>query len=167
LDDLVHQGKARYLGCSNLAAWQVVEALWTSWHHGLKAFVSCQDEYSLLVRGIERDRLPVAQAYRVGVLPFFPLASGLLTGKYRRDAEPPQGTRLKNTPYLANLYMTPLNWTRVEGLTAFCQARGRWLKAPEGTILASNEPESGECCLVVRVEAAPTYKCPMLRVEPM
>jgi aryl-alcohol dehydrogenase-like predicted oxidoreductase len=127
LDDLVHQGKVRYVGCSNLPAWQAVEALWTSRHHGLNTFVSCQEEYSLLVRGIERDRLPVAQAYGLGVLPYFPLANGMLAGKYRRDSEPPQGTRLKNTPYLANLYMTPVNWARVEKLTAFCQAHGRTL----------------------------------------
>ena len=127
LDDLVHQGKVRYIGCSNLPAWQLVEALWTSRHHGLIAFVSCQEEYSLLVRRIERDRLPVAEAYGLGILPYFPLANGMLTGKYRRGAEPPQGTRLKNTPYLANLYMTPANWTQVENLTDFCQERGRAL----------------------------------------
>jgi aryl-alcohol dehydrogenase-like predicted oxidoreductase len=127
LDDLVHQGKVRYLGCSNLPAWQVVEAVWTSQHHGLGALVSCQEEYSLLVRRIERDHVPVAQAYGLGILPYFPLANGMLTGKYRRGAEPPHGTRLKNTPYLANLYMTSANWDRVEKLTAFCQEQGRSL----------------------------------------
>ena len=123
LEDLVRHGKVRYIGCSNLSAWQVVEAVWTSRCGHLVPFVSCQQEYSLLARGIERDTLPAAQAYGLGILPYFPLANGLLTGKYRRDAAPPDGTRLKNTSYLANLYMTPTNWTRVERLTAFCRER--------------------------------------------
>ena len=82
LDDLVHQGKVRYIGCSNMVAWQVVDAAWTARHLNLNGFVSCQDEYSLLVRGIERELLPAMQAHRLGLLPYFPLASGLLTGKY-------------------------------------------------------------------------------------
>jgi aryl-alcohol dehydrogenase-like predicted oxidoreductase len=105
LDDLVRSGKVRYVGCSNYAAWQVVEAQWTAKHCGLNAFVSCQDEYSLLVRDIDRDRLPVMQQYGLGLLPFFPLASGLLTGKYKRGAMP-AGTRLANTERLANRYIT-------------------------------------------------------------
>ncbi|MGH9438953.1 MAG: aldo/keto reductase, partial [Terriglobia bacterium] len=84
LDDLVHQGKVRYTGCSNLAAWQVVEAQWTAQHLGLNTFASCQDEYSLLARDLERERMPAIRAYGLGLLPYYPLASGLLTGKYRR-----------------------------------------------------------------------------------
>src|SRR5476649_771564 len=83
LDDLVRQGKVRYIGCSNFPAWQVVAAHWTSRHLGLDAFVSCQDEYSLLVRDVERESVPAMTEYGLGLLPFFPLASGLLTGKYR------------------------------------------------------------------------------------
>jgi aryl-alcohol dehydrogenase-like predicted oxidoreductase len=127
LDDLVRQGKVRYIGCSNLPPWQVVEALWTARSLGLASFASIQEEYSLLARGIERERLPVAEAYGLGVLPYFPLANGLLTGKYRRHTAPPDGTRLRNTPYLANLYMTPRNWTRVEQLDAFGKERGHTL----------------------------------------
>ena len=123
LDDLVRQGKVRYIGYSNLPAWQVVEALWTARSLGLNPFVSCQEEYSLLARGIERERLPVAEAYGLGVLPYFPLANGLLTGKYRRDAASPERTR----QYLADLYMTPVNWTRVEQLSVFCRERGHAL----------------------------------------
>src|SRR5215469_11455033 len=77
LDDLVRAGKVRYLGCSNLTAWQVVEAAWTARHGNLHPFVACQDEYSLLVRGIERELIPAIQAYDLGLLPYFPLASGL------------------------------------------------------------------------------------------
>ncbi len=81
LDDLIHQGKVRYIGCSNLPAWQMVEAQWIAREGGLNPFISAQDEYSLLVRQIEAEKLPAAQAYGMGVLPYFPLASGLLTGK--------------------------------------------------------------------------------------
>jgi len=77
LDDLVRQGKVRYVGCSNFPAWQVVEAHWTARSMSLNGFVSCQDEYSLLSRGIERDLLPAMRAYGLGLLPYFPLASGL------------------------------------------------------------------------------------------
>jgi aryl-alcohol dehydrogenase-like predicted oxidoreductase len=127
LDDLVHQGKVRYIGCSNLPAWQVVEAQWTSRTLGLNAFVSCQDEYSLLVRDIERELVPAAQAYGLGVIPYFPLASGLLTGKYKHNAPLPEGTRLANTQRLASRYMTERNWRKVERLTAFCETRNRSL----------------------------------------
>src|SRR6202795_4675823 len=93
LDDLVRQGKVRYLGCSNLPAWQVVEAQWISRQLGIHAFASCQDEYSLLVRNIEKELLPAMQAYGLGLLPYFPLASGMLTGKYKRNAAVPEGSR--------------------------------------------------------------------------
>ncbi|HSB78343.1 MAG TPA: aldo/keto reductase, partial [Candidatus Methylomirabilis sp.] len=80
LEDLIRQGKVRYIGCSNLPAWQVVEALWTARLLGINAFVSCQDEYSLVVRDPDRELLPTMEAYGLGLLPYFPLASGLLTG---------------------------------------------------------------------------------------
>jgi aryl-alcohol dehydrogenase-like predicted oxidoreductase len=124
LDDLVHQGKVRYIGCSNLPAWQVVEAQWTSQHLGLNAFVSCQDEYSLLVREPDRDLLPAMKTYGLGLLPFFPLASGLLTGKYKRNAALPAGTRLAMMQPLANRYANEKNWPIVEGLEAFALSRG-------------------------------------------
>jgi aryl-alcohol dehydrogenase-like predicted oxidoreductase len=124
LDDLVRQGKVRYIGCSNFVAWQVVEAQWTAKHHGLDAFVSCQDEYSLVVRGIETDLLPAMQSYGMGLLPYFPLASGLLTGKYKRNAPMPQGTRLAGAKALADRYLTERNWSITEKLGDFCAARG-------------------------------------------
>jgi aryl-alcohol dehydrogenase-like predicted oxidoreductase len=125
LDDLVRQGKVRYIGCSNLPAWQVVEAQWTAKHHNLNAFVSCQDEYSLVVRDIEKDLVPAMQAYDLGLLPFFPLVSGLLTGKYKRNAPLPEGTRLANTQRLADRYISEANWGIVEKLSAFAASRGR------------------------------------------
>lgn len=127
LEDLIRQGKVRYIGCSNLPAWQVVEALWTSRHLGFNAFVTCQDEYSLLVRDPERELLPAMQAHGLGLLPYFPLACGLLSGKYKRNTPLPEGARLTNTQRLADRYLTEANWQVVERLEDFCATRGRSL----------------------------------------
>jgi aryl-alcohol dehydrogenase-like predicted oxidoreductase len=123
LDDLVRQGKVRYVGCSNLRAWQVVEAQWTAKHLGLNAFIACQDEYSLLVRDIEHDLVPAIEAYDLGLLPYFPLASGLLTGKYKRNQTMPQGSRLALVKRLADRYLTESHWQAVERLQDFCDKR--------------------------------------------
>jgi aryl-alcohol dehydrogenase-like predicted oxidoreductase len=125
LDDLVRQGKVRSIGCSNLSAQQVVEAQDTARQHGLAAFVSCQDEYSLLVRDIERELIPAAKAHGMGLLPYFPLASGLLTGKYRRDAPLPPGSRLSKNPRHAEEFGTTRNWRLVAELEALAARRGR------------------------------------------
>lgn len=126
LDDLVRQGKVRYIGCSNFAAWQMVEAQWAARQRGLEPFISCQDEYSLLVRGIEREMLPAMTAYGLGLLPFFPLASGLLTGKYKRGAMPADA-RLGRDERRAARYVSEANWQKLERLEGFCGARGRSL----------------------------------------
>jgi aryl-alcohol dehydrogenase-like predicted oxidoreductase len=127
LDDLVRQGKARYVGCSNLPAWQVVEAIWTAKQLGLNAFIACQNEYSLMVRAPEPELVPAMQRCGLGLLPFFPLASGLLTGKYRRNAQFPKGTRLANETRLADRFLTEANWAKAERLMDFCERRGRSL----------------------------------------
>jgi aryl-alcohol dehydrogenase-like predicted oxidoreductase len=127
LDDLIRQGKVRYIGCSNLAAWQVVEAQWTAEARNLNAFASCQDEYSLVVRDIERELVPAIEAYRMGLLPFFPLASGLLTGKYQRGSEPPVGSRLAATSALAERLLTERNFEKVEKLERFAEEHGHTL----------------------------------------
>src|SRR5262249_29467129 len=95
--------------------------------HGLAAFVSCQDEYSLLVRDIERELLPAVQARGLGILPYFPLASGLLTGKYRPGAAPPPGTRLAQNPRHAQEFISERNWRIVAELEGFGASRGRSL----------------------------------------
>ncbi len=127
LDDLIRQGKARYVGCSNLPAWQVVEALWTARHAGLDRFVCCQDEYSLVAREPERELIPMMERYGLGLLPYFPLASGLLTGKYQRNASMPARARLTETKRLADRYLIEPNWRIVERLEDFCARRGRTL----------------------------------------
>src|ERR1700755_1035766 len=107
LDDLVRQGKVRYIGNSNFPAWPIAEAEMMARQMNVSRFVSCQDEYSLVVRGIERDLLPAATKYNLGLLPFFPLASGLLTGKYKRGAAVPDDTRFGKIPRLREPHVTP------------------------------------------------------------
>jgi aryl-alcohol dehydrogenase-like predicted oxidoreductase len=127
LDDLVRQGKVRYIGVSNHKGWQVVDARWISTTRNLESFVSCQDEYSLLVRGIEKELLPAMQAHGLGLLPYFPLASGLLTGKYRQGEAPPAGTRFAGGAGFLTRYWTDGNWKKIDALEAFAAARGKTL----------------------------------------
>jgi aryl-alcohol dehydrogenase-like predicted oxidoreductase len=123
LDDLVRQGKVRYIGCSTLPAWQVVEARWTSKHLGLHHFISCQEEYSLLARDLDREMMPVLEACGLGLIPFRPLADGLLTGKYRRGVPPPAGARLATMARAADRNLTDENWAIVERLAGFAAER--------------------------------------------
>ena len=106
LDDLVRQGKVRYIGNSNFPAWRIAEAEFTARAMNVSRYISCQDEYSLVVRDIEKDLLPAAQQYNLGLLPFFPLASGLLTGKYKRGTAAPDDTRFAKAPALRDRYAT-------------------------------------------------------------
>ncbi len=127
LDDLVRQGKVRYIGSSTLPAWQVVEAQWAAKHYGLHHFVSCQEEYSLLSRGLDREMMPVLESYGLGLIPFRPLADGLLTGKYRRGSPPPPGSRLGRTPRAAGRYPSDQSWATIERLEGFAAERGHTL----------------------------------------
>ena len=94
LDDLVTSGKVRYIGSSNFASWQISEAAWTSITNEVSNFVSLQTRYSILNRDMEKEIVPACEKHNISVLPFFPLESGLLTGKIKRDEDPPPGTRL-------------------------------------------------------------------------
>src|SRR5204862_941014 len=93
LDDLVHQGKVRYVGCSNFAAWQICEALWAADRKNLTPFVSVQPRYNLFDRAIERELVPFCRQYGIGIIPYSPLAGGILTGKYKEGEAPPPDTR--------------------------------------------------------------------------
>ena len=126
LDDLVRQGKVRYLGCSNFAGWQVVEAAWTARSASLSPFISAQNFYNLLERNVEKELVPACNAYGLGVLPYFPLASGLLTGKYRRGEAAPEGTRLSAARF-GKAALTDKNFDKVEKLTAFAADAGHSL----------------------------------------
>jgi aryl-alcohol dehydrogenase-like predicted oxidoreductase len=127
LDDLVRQGKVRYVACSTLAAWQVVEANWTAKEQHLDPFIACQERYSLLEREYEPNMAAMVEAYGLGLIPFSPLANGLLTGKYRRNQPLPDGARLTVTQRMADRYLTERNWAIIESLAAFCEARGHVL----------------------------------------
>ena len=94
LDDLVREGKVRYVGISNAQGWQLADADWIARTKGLTTFISVQNQYNLMERGIETDVVPACKRFGIGVLPYFPLANGLLTGKYQRGKPAPEGTRL-------------------------------------------------------------------------
>jgi aryl-alcohol dehydrogenase-like predicted oxidoreductase len=128
LDDLIRQGKVRYVGCSNFPAWRVVDAVRVAEALGVERFVSCQDEYSLLVRYVDPELIPAMQSLGLGMLPYFPLAAGMLTGKYELDGPLPQGTRFAQWPKaLTERFMAEPNAGMYRALQAFCRARGRSL----------------------------------------
>ena len=118
LDDLVRSGKVRYIGASNYAAYRLVDSLWTSRSGGLERFVALQMQYSLLERGLEREHVPLCRQWGVGIIPWSPLASGFLTGKYRRDQPPPDGARLAHWADRMKRMDTPQNWRVLEALDA-------------------------------------------------
>ena len=138
LDKLVRAGKIRHIGCSNLPAWQVADSHWISKTKGFAHFISAQDEYSLLVRGAERELIPALKAHGLGLLPYFPLASGMLTGKYRHGADAPAGTRMALIKRLSDRYMTEANWKIVGMLEEFCAKRGHTMLELAFSWLASN-----------------------------
>jgi aryl-alcohol dehydrogenase-like predicted oxidoreductase len=126
LDDLVRQGKVRYIGASNFDAWHLCEAHFTAQVHSLNRFVSVQNYYNLLKRDIEKEVTPFCEAYGVGIIPYFPLESGLLTGKYRRGEAGPDGARLTGSPRGEEL-LTDATFDVVEALEAFAGQRERTL----------------------------------------
>ncbi len=125
LDDLVREGKVRYIGCSNFAAWQLVESLHTSKQAGLHAYISVQPAYNLFNRDIERELMPACEKYSVSIIPYSPLAGGFLTGKYRRGEPSPEGTRYASARGpMASRVLNDRNYDRVEKLQAFAEERG-------------------------------------------
>jgi aryl-alcohol dehydrogenase-like predicted oxidoreductase len=122
LNDLVRSGKVRYIGNSNFSAWQTVDAHWISRSRGLASYVSAQNQYNLLDRRIERELVPACREFGVGILPYFPLASGFLTGKYRRGAELPKGARLSLVQRMAQQTLTDENFATLERLEKFASS---------------------------------------------
>ncbi|MBV8080545.1 MAG: aldo/keto reductase [Actinobacteria bacterium] len=120
LDELVQEGKVRHVGSSNFSADRVEEAAAVSAEHGWSRFVSAQNHYSLLERGVEDDLVPVCERLGIGVIPYYPLENGLLTGKYSRDERAPEGTRLAGRGDLAD----DRTWDRIEALESFAAERG-------------------------------------------
>jgi aryl-alcohol dehydrogenase-like predicted oxidoreductase len=148
LDDLITEGKVRYIGHSNLAGWQVAEAELVAAMAGHPRFISAQDEYSLLVRGVEREVLPAVNHFRLGFLPYFPLYNGLFTGKFTRDGGPADSRIMTIRPHLA----VGAPWDRIEDFEALCVNNGvsmleatfAWLLAQPGltsVIAGATSPE--------------------------
>jgi aryl-alcohol dehydrogenase-like predicted oxidoreductase len=152
LDDLIRDGKVRYVGSSNLPAWRSTEAEFIARELGTNKFISCQEEWNVLNRAIEQDVVPMMETYGLGMLPYFPLASGLLTGKYKKDSMP-EGARLTDMPRFANRgYVTEANFAKVERLENFANQKGHsvlelafsWLAAQKvtGSVIAgATKPE--------------------------
>jgi aryl-alcohol dehydrogenase-like predicted oxidoreductase len=120
LDELVSEGKVRYVGSSNFAGWQVLDADWTARSSGLERFVSAQNKYSLYDRSAEAELVPACEQVGVGILPFFPLEYGLLTGKYRRGAAAPEGSRLESQ----SQRLEGADFDRIEALQHYAEKRG-------------------------------------------
>jgi len=126
LDDLVHAGKVRYIGASNFSAWQLTWANALAELRGWNKFVSIQPHYHMFERGIEAELVPACQYFDIGILPYFPLAGGFLTGKYVQGEPAPAGSRGESSQYVQR-YMTPENYAKVKKLTAFAQEHGHSL----------------------------------------
>jgi len=152
LDSLQRAGKIRYAGSSNFNGWQLADAAWTARTKGLAPFISAQNHYNLLDRRIEREVVPAAEAFGVGVIPYFPLASGLLTGKYKRGAPVPNDSRAAANPDAAKRMLSDENFATVEKLEDFARSRDKgildiaigWLlgKAEVATVIAgATKPE--------------------------
>ena len=122
LDMLVQQGKVRYVGCSNFAAWQICEALWAADRKNLTPFVSVQPRYNIFDRAIERELVPFCRQYGIGIIPYSPLAGGLLTGKYRAGEAPPPDTRAGRNPRMQQ-QLNEENLRKVENLRNWAKGR--------------------------------------------
>ena len=120
LDDLVRAGKVLYVGCSNYAAYRIMESLWIADRRGLERFVSFQAQYSLIERALEREHVPLCDKFGLGILPWSPLAGGFLTGKYRKDAPPPDGSRLAKWKDRLSTFDKERNWKILAALDEVC-----------------------------------------------
>lgn len=118
LDELVREGKVRYLGHSNLSGWQIADADWTAANSGATPFISAQNHYSLLEREVEAEVVPACERFGLGLLPYFPLANGMLTGKHRRGEPPAADTRLAGRTF----WMTDERFDKIEALEAYASS---------------------------------------------
>jgi aryl-alcohol dehydrogenase-like predicted oxidoreductase len=161
LDDLIAEGKIRYIGHSNLAGWQIADAEYTARLHGHPKFISAQNEYSLLVRDAEKEVLPAVNAYGLGFLPFFPLYNGLFTGKFSREGGPADSRIMMIRKHLAD----NAPWDTIDRYQAFCEERGvsmleatfAWLLAQPGlssVIAGATKPEQ----IIQNADAATAWK---------
>ncbi|MFC1974968.1 aldo/keto reductase [Chloroflexota bacterium] len=124
LDDLIQAGKVRYVGASSFASWQLAHANLLAEVRGWTPFIVIQSHYHMLERQVEQEVLPYCRVHKVGFIPYFPLAGGFLTGKYKRDKPAPPGSRGESSSYV-HQYMTTANFDKIEQLTTWAQARNR------------------------------------------
>ena len=154
-DDLVRAGKVRYIGCSNFASWQVADAHWIAETNHLSPYISAQNEYNLLDRRVEKELVPACERFGLGILPYFPLASGFLTGKYRPNEAPPEGTRLAAWGARGQQVLSERNFGVLQRLEPFAEQRGHgmldlaigWLASQKsvGSVIAgATKPEQVE-----------------------
>ena len=152
LDELVTQGKVLHVASSNVTAASLTTSAEVAAARSFPRFCGTQIEWNLLSRDVEAEIVPAARANKVGVVPYFPLASGMLTGKYRRGADYPEGSRFDTMGFFADKVVSDANFDRVEALTAFAEERGHtvlelaiaWLAAQEGVasvIAGATRPE--------------------------
>ncbi|HNB52945.1 MAG TPA: aldo/keto reductase, partial [Anaerolineales bacterium] len=118
--------KVRYIGASNFSGWQLARANTVADFRGWTSFVSIQPHYHMFERSIEKELIPASQYLNVGILPYFPLAGGFLTGKYKRGEPAPAGSRGESSPYVQR-YMTDANFDKLDPLVAFAETRGHTL----------------------------------------
>ena len=149
LDDLVSQGKVRYIGSSNFSAWQACEAAWTARSLGIASFVSTQPRYSMMDRKAEAELVPFCRKYSVGILPYYPLENGFLTGKYRRNEAAPEGTRLAAND---RGLLTNENFDVLEGLIDFAEARGHTVLELAFAWLLANKAVSSVIAGATKIE---------------
>lgn len=152
LDDLVRVGKVRHIGCSNFAGWELCEALWVSKAAGLNSFISVEPRYHLLDRHVEEDLTPCCQAYNIGVIPWYPLAGGLLTGKYQRGEAPPSGTRFSTNLPLYGRMLNKTNFDQLDILEKFATERNHTIAELAIAWLLSHDWVSTVIAGVTKVE---------------
>jgi aryl-alcohol dehydrogenase-like predicted oxidoreductase len=152
LETLVRSGKVRYIACSNLEPWRVVDAVWLSKHFNLETFIAAQDHYNLLKRDAEKELLPALRHHNLGFIPYYPLASGLLTGKYSPGQTGAQGRLQENFLGLGNHFLTERNLQIVGSLEDFCRARGHTLLELAVSWIAAQQSVSSVICGATRPE---------------
>ena len=150
LDRLIDQGKIRYYGCSNYAGWQVADAAWQADRMGIPAFVAAQNEWNLLSRDVEREVVPAAGRFGLGIMPYFPLAMGFLSGKYKRGENPPDSTRLAGDEDRHSTLLSDANFDRLERLEAYASDHAKSLLELAIGWLASHEVVTTVICGATR-----------------
>jgi aryl-alcohol dehydrogenase-like predicted oxidoreductase len=152
LDDLARSGKVRYIACSNLEPWRVIDAVWTSKYFDLEHFIAAQDHYNLLKRDAEKDLIPALKHHGLGFIPYFPLQGGLLTGKYSAGQNDAQGRLKDNFLGMGKWFLTERNLRMVAALDEFCRSRNHTILELAVSWLAAQSVVSTVICGATKPE---------------